>query len=56
VSAVAYFTAPFLVFAAVTAVAAVAGVALGPAATIGAFAFAIALVAVLLRDPAPPRR
>ena len=52
---VAYFTTPFIAFAAATGVAAAAGLSLGRAATVGAIVFAVSLVVVLLRDPAPSR-
>jgi hypothetical protein len=49
--------APLVAFAAITGLALAAGAnGLGPAASFGALAFAVALVLVLLRDPAPPRR
>ena len=49
--------APLVSFAAATGIALAVGVdGLGPAASFGSLAFAAALVLVLLRDPAPPRR
>jgi hypothetical protein len=49
--------APLVSFAAATGFALAVGVdGLGPAASFGSLAFAVALVLVLLRDPAPPRR
>jgi hypothetical protein len=47
---------PLAAFAAVTGLALLAGArGLGVASTFGILAFAIAMVAVLLRDPAPER-